>query len=163
MHADRAPALGVLVMSADGQRGGDDEAHLVWQNPALVLERGEFLGVENAAADFGREVAVAEAGVAGEENGELMTVAIRAKEPEGTESRLYEYPVAADSYAGELNDTMKFAAAVAEAAMILRESEWKGTATYDSALELLRGCGSVSGDVYREEFVYLMNLLNRGQ
>ena len=61
----------------------------------------------------------------------------------------------------ELSDNMKFAAAVAETGMILRDSEWKGTATYDTALELLRSCRSVPGDVYKEEFVYLVNLLNR--
>ena len=65
--------------------------------------------------------------------------------------------------AAELSDNMKFAAAVAEVSMILRDSEWKGTSTYGSALELLRGCASVTGDVYKEEFVYLVNLLDRAQ
>ena len=96
------------------------------------------------------------------ENGEMLTVSIRAKEPDGDVSKLWEYPVGTDLYSAELSDNMKFAAAVAEVGMILRDSEWKGTATYDSALELLRSCGSVSGDVYKEEFVYLVNLLNRG-
>ena len=96
------------------------------------------------------------------EDGELLTVSIRAKEPEGEESRLYEYPVRADSLSETMSDNMKFAAAVAEVSMILRNSEWKGTATYGSALELLRSCGGVSGDVYKEEFVYLVVLLERG-
>ena len=56
---------------------------------------------------------------------------------------------------------MKFAAAVAEVGMILRNSEWKGTATYAGALQLLRDCGSVSGDSYKEEFLYLVTLLER--
>ena len=96
------------------------------------------------------------------DSGEMLTVSIRAKEPDGDVSRLWEYPVGTDLYSAELSDNMKFAAAVAEVGMILRDSEWKGTATYDSALELLRSCGNVSGDVYKEEFVYLVNLLNRG-
>ena len=91
-----------------------------------------------------------------------LTVSIRAKEPEGTESRLYEYPVTDDAVSGTLSENMRFAAGVAEAGMILRESEWKGTATWDSALELVRGCGSVTGDPYKEEFVYLLTLLQRG-
>ncbi len=98
---------------------------------------------------------------AGDPTGELLTVAIRAKEPEGTESKLYEYKV--DKTPAEtLSDNMKFAAAVTEIGMILRDSEWKGTATYDSALELLRDCESVKGDSYKEEFLYLVNLLERG-
>ena len=96
----------------------------------------------------------------GNAEGEMLTVSIRAKEPEGTESRLYEYPVDLEP-AETLSDNMKFAAAVAETGMILRDSEWKGTATYESARELLRDCGSVTGDTYKEEFLYLVNLLAR--
>ncbi len=96
----------------------------------------------------------------GSAEGEMLTVSIRAKEPEGTESRLYEYPVDLEP-AETLSDNMKFAAAVAETGMILRDSEWKGTATYESARELLRDCGSVTGDTYKEEFLYLVNLLAR--
>ncbi len=96
----------------------------------------------------------------GSTEGDMLTVSIRAKEPEGTESRLYEYPVNLDP-SETLSDNMKFAAAVAEVGMILRESEWKGTATYETALDLLRSCSSVSGDSYKEEFLYLVNLLER--
>ena len=98
---------------------------------------------------------------AGDPAEEMLTVSIRAKEPEGTESKLYEYKV--DSTPAEtLSDNMKFAAAVTEVGMILRNSEWKGTATYESALELLRDCESVNGDSYKEEFLYLTGLLERG-
>lgn len=94
---------------------------------------------------------------------ELLTVSIRAKEPEGTESKLYEYPLRADSFRETLSDNQKFAAAVAETGMLLRNSEWKGSATWDSVLSLLRDCGAVAGDVYKEEFVYLAGLLSRAE
>lgn len=99
--------------------------------------------------------------VTGDPEGEMLTVAIRAKEPEGTESKLYEYKVD-NTLAAAPSDNMKFAAAVTEVGMILRESEWKGTATYETALELLRNCESVKGDSYKEEFLYLVGLLERG-
>ena len=95
------------------------------------------------------------------ENTDWLTVSIRAKEPEGKESKLYEYPVTGEAVRETMSENMRFAAAVAETGMILRESEWKGTATYTQALELVRGCESVSGDVYKEEFVYLLTLLER--
>ncbi len=98
--------------------------------------------------------------VSGDAEGDLLTVSIRAKEPEGTESRLYEYPVA-NICAAELSDNMKFAAAVTEVGMILRDSEWKGTSSYGEAAALLRSCSSLTGDVYKEEFLYLVNLLAR--
>ena len=94
---------------------------------------------------------------------EWLTVSIRAKEPEGTESRLYEYPVDDSALTETLSDNLRFAAAVAETGMLLRDSEWKGTATWGQALELVRGCTSVNGDPYKEEFVYLLTLLERGE
>ena len=96
------------------------------------------------------------------DSAEWLTVAIRAKEPEGTESKLYEYPVGAGQITEELSENLKFAAAVAEAGMIIRNSEWKGTATWETALELVRSCRSVTGDAYKEEFLYLLTLLQRG-
>ena len=98
--------------------------------------------------------------VEGNAEGDLLTISIRAKEPEGTESKLYEYPVNLEP-SETLSDNMKFAAAVAEVAMVKRNSEWKGTATYGSALELLRSCGSVTGDPYKEEFLYMVTLMER--
>ncbi len=94
-------------------------------------------------------------------NAEWLTVAIRAKEPEGTESKLYEYPVGLEQITEIPSENLKFAAAVAEAGMLIRNSEWKGTATWDSALELVRDCKSVTGDPYKEEFLYLLGLLQR--
>ena len=96
------------------------------------------------------------------ESSEMLTVCIRAKDPDGDTSKLYEYPVSTDIWTETLSDNMKFAAAVAETGMLLRNSEWKGTATYETAADLLRDCGSVNGDVYKEEFLYLVNLLGRG-
>ena len=111
--------------------------------------------------DFGAAESRYGAQNAAEAEGEMLTVSIRAKEPEGTQSRLYEYTVGPEA-AETLSDNMKFAAAVAEVGMILRDSEWKGTADYAQALGLLRDCGSVSGDPYKEEFLYLVTLLERG-
>ena len=98
----------------------------------------------------------------GDDAGEWLTVAIRAKEPEGTESRLFEYAVGPEQFTDSPSGNLRFAAAVAEAGMLIRKSEWKGTATWDTALELVRGCESVTGDPYKEEFLYLLTLLQRG-
>lgn len=95
------------------------------------------------------------------EGADWLTVSIRAKEPEGTESKLYEYPVKADAVKETMSENLRFAAGVAEAGMILRENEWKGTSSWAQALELVRGCESVTGDAYKEEFVYLLTLLER--
>ena len=99
----------------------------------------------------------AQDGDAGEE---LLTLSVRAKAPDGDESRLYAYPLT-NREPREMGKNLRFAAAVAEAGMLLRDSEWKGSATYASALELLRGDAGVPGDPYKEEFLYLLTLLAR--
>ena len=91
---------------------------------------------------------------------EYLTLSIRAKAPDSGESTLYTYPLKNDGSA-VATDNLTFAAAVAQMAMLLRDSRWKGTATWESTLDLLRGCGSVSGDVYKEELVYLVGLMVR--
>lgn len=118
----------------------------------------------DSAFDFGEAESRYREATAWEDGGEpaeWLTVAIRAKEPEDTESKLYEYPVSDRNVSGSMSDNLRFAAAVAETGMILRDSEWKGTADYGQALELLRGCGSVTGDPYKEELLYLVTLLER--
>lgn len=89
-----------------------------------------------------------------------FTLALRWKAPGQETSTLEEVPFRGDP-AESLSDNMKWAAAVAECAMLLRNSEHAGTASWDSALELARSCGAVSGDPYKEEFVYLLTLLQR--
>lgn len=89
---------------------------------------------------------------------ELMTVKIRYKEPESEESILSEYPITESDY-DSISDDFKFAAAVAELGMILNDSEYKGSCTYDAVIELAReGLGD---DTYglRNEFVQLVDLL----
>ena len=87
---------------------------------------------------------------AAEGSDEWLTLNIRAKKPAAQESELWSYPLVGETKTA-LSDQMKFAAAVAEAGMLLRES----------ALTLARSSGLVTGDPYKEEFVYLLTLLER--
>ena len=99
---------------------------------------------------------------AASENGgdEWLTLSIRAKVPGETESQLYTYPLTGEI--ADMSSDSRFAAAVAEIAMCLRGSEYRGTATYESALTLLRD-SDPTGDPYREELVYLTTLLERSE
>lgn len=92
---------------------------------------------------------------------EWLTLNVRAKEPDADESKLYTYPLTDAAYMLTPSANLLFAAGVAETGMQLTDSEWKGTSTYDSALNLLRNCSAVQGDVYKEEFLYLLTLLDR--
>jgi len=85
---------------------------------------------------------------------ELMTVKLRYKEPEGDTSRLLAVAVK-DGTQTDSPD-VRFAAAVAAFGMLLRDSEHKGTATYDAVLELARRGRGEDPDGYRTEFIQLI-------
>ena len=96
----------------------------------------------------------------GVESDEWLTVNVRSKEPEGDVSKLYSYPVTPQP-TETISDNMRFASAVAECGMLLRDSEFRGTADYADVLQRLRETESVNGDVYKEEFQYMITLLMR--
>ncbi len=87
---------------------------------------------------------------------ELLTVSVRYKAPNGDTSRLLEYPVESGSYQEEGSENLTFAAAVAEFGMVLRNSEHKGTANFDSIMALAESCISRDFDDYRKEFLDLV-------
>lgn len=97
---------------------------------------------------------------AGVENGELLTVAIRYKEPDSDESKLLEYPASESVYSALMSDNLAFASAVAEFGMVLRESEYKGSATCESVLTLIGKC-DITNDPYKTEFKELVEIMQR--
>lgn len=89
---------------------------------------------------------------------ELLTIKVRYKRPDGHTSMLLEKPVRA--YAEEIgsaSENLRFAAAVAEFGMILRESEFKGNSTLESAVKLAKSAKGEDEDGYRSELVRLIS------
>ncbi len=86
---------------------------------------------------------------------ELMTVKLRYKQPDKSESvRTQDVPVKA-SASGEPDGEFKFAAAVAAFGMLLRGSNFDGEAGMDMVLELARQGKGEDSDGYRAEFIKL--------
>lgn len=94
---------------------------------------------------------------------EYLTVSVRAKEPDGDTSKLYAYPVGDESAHDRMSDNMNFASAVAQAGMLLRGSEYSGTASYASVAKQLDSIAGVRDDPYKDEFAYLIRRLARGE
>ena len=84
---------------------------------------------------------------------ELCTVAVRYKEPDSDESTRLEY-VIENSDSEELSDDFRFVAGIIEASMVIRNSEYAGTSTLDSAY-VLANSGN-EDDIYRIEFCDLL-------
>ncbi len=97
----------------------------------------------------------------GVENGEMVNISIRYKEPDGDESKLLTFPVTEDRYSPEMSDDLTFAAAVAQFGLVLRDSEYKGTAACENVLGMLSECDNIKGDEYKEEFVELVQTMER--
>lgn len=82
-------------------------------------------------------------------NGEILTLSVRYKEPDGDESVEENFVVKNSEDDEELSADFYFTAGVAELAMILNDSDYMGEATLDTAYELVMQ-GS-NDDSYREE------------
>jgi len=89
---------------------------------------------------------------------EYLMVKLRYKKPDGKTSMLLEKPVR--GYVNDLEDTsdnLRFAAAVSEFGMILRNSEFKGNSTLEGAAKLARSARGDDEDGYRSELIRLIN------
>lgn len=90
---------------------------------------------------------------------DLLTLSIRYKEPDSDTSKLLEYPVLPAIYSEAMPDNLKFAACVLEFGMLLRESQYKGTSSYENILTMLSELGDyVTDDDYKEEFGELVKI-----
>ncbi len=91
---------------------------------------------------------------------EWLTLSIRYKEPEGTESILLEYPVEGSVYTLKPSKDWRFAAAVAEFGLIVTDSSYKGKATLEHVRKTLKEL-DLEEDEYKEEFYDLVKKLDR--
>ncbi len=90
-------------------------------------------------------------------SGDLFTLKLRYKQPDGDTSSLLEFPIAdsGNSYVQASQD-FKFAASVAGFGMILRDSPHKGNASYDGIIELAGEGVGADKHGYRAEFIKLV-------
>ena len=87
---------------------------------------------------------------------EVLTVKFRYKVPGKDNSELIVHPVADKRVDPEItSNNYRFAAAVAEFAMLLRNSEFKGNSTFDNAIRLANKSLGEDAEGYRKEFVSL--------
>lgn len=90
---------------------------------------------------------------------EMLTVKFRYKKPDGDTSILIEKNLENKLADWKLcSEDFKFSAAVASFAMLLRNSEYKGTATYDLVLEWAKEGKGADKNGYRAEFIRLVEL-----
>ncbi|SJZ55026.1 YfbK domain-containing protein [Sediminibacterium ginsengisoli] len=94
----------------------------------------------------------------GEKETELAFIKLRYKEPAGETSRLLTVPVT-DNPAAIIaaSENLRFAAAVASFGMLLRNSKYKGGATYGTVRQLALKATGRDENGYRKEFLQLVD------
>jgi Ca-activated chloride channel family protein len=92
---------------------------------------------------------------------EMLTLKLRYKKPDSDTSQLTEIPYT-DSGAsyGRASSDFRFAAAVASFGMLLRDSQFRGGASFDAVLELAEAAKGDDENGYRAEFI---NLVKKAQ
>jgi len=88
---------------------------------------------------------------------DLMTVKLRYKKPDGDVSKLIVQSVkAVDIQFADPSENLRFAGAVAEMGMLLRDSEYKGSANYSQLLKRAKNSKGPDSEGYRAEFIRLV-------
>jgi Ca-activated chloride channel family protein len=94
-------------------------------------------------------------------SGELMNVKIRYKKPDGDKSELTSFSITGDDRSlDKTTPDFRFAAAVAEFGMLLRDSKHKGDATWAEVEDLAKG-SSERSDEHKAEFLTLVEAAKR--
>lgn len=93
----------------------------------------------------------------GNASAELLTVKFRYKAPTGSTSKLIEHPVLDKGLAFEkCSENLRFASAVAQFGMLLRDSEFKGTTMFSSVVKTASAAKGKDVEGYRKEFIKLV-------
>ncbi len=87
---------------------------------------------------------------------DLMTVKLRYKKPDEDVSKLIQTSVTSDEITAEPKGDFQFAAAVAEFGLILRNSQFKGSSSYEQILQHAQEATGEDKYGYRAEFVDLV-------
>jgi Ca-activated chloride channel homolog len=87
---------------------------------------------------------------------DLFTVKLRFKPPQGDESQLISFPVEDDGIDDSPTDDFRFASAVVEFALLLRDSPFKGNASWENVIDRSESSLGKDGSGYRREFLELV-------
>ncbi len=92
---------------------------------------------------------------------ELMSVKLRYKAPDSNESKLIEHVISTDKKSiASTSNNFRWAAAVAEFALVLKNSKFRSDSNYSQVLKLAEGALGGDKEGYRSEF---LDLVRRAQ
>jgi Ca-activated chloride channel homolog len=94
--------------------------------------------------------------------GEVATLKIRYKQPADSTSKKMEHIISSASQPfDKTSDNFRFVAAVAEFGLLLRQSEFKGNASYEQVLNIAKSAKTQDKEGYKTEFINLVEIADR--
>ena len=90
---------------------------------------------------------------------EMLTLKLRYKEPEGSTSKLLSFPLKADASDTSMDESFRWATAVAAFGQYLRESSNLSRYSIDEIMELAQSAVGEDSNGYRSEFIGLIRRL----
>ena len=147
-----------LLAAEDFNNDRKDAGELGAGHTVTALYEIVPVGSENPLVDKLKYQAPA-AGSSATTAAEILTVKLRYKEPQGNSSKLLAQALGgAPTSIEQASPDFRFAAAVAQFGMLLRQSEQRGTATWAATERLANGARGTDADGYRAELVRLVRL-----
>ena len=129
-----------------------------WQNDEK--DAGEIGAGHTVTAVY--EIVLKDSDIESTMNNNYLKTSIRYKDPEDeTEEvkEIYEFTTV-DNLTQYPNEDQQFISAVVEAALVMRNSEYKGNANLENVIARLNLLNCVQTDIYKSEFLTLMQKLN---
>lgn len=121
-----------------------------------IIPAGSDFEIPSVSSKYQKEAAGSSSA-----SGELLTVNLRYKEPDEDTSVLREYPVSMDDFSPEMDPDTSWAAGVAQAGMLLRDSEYAGNSNFEAIYDRLKENEDIMEDDYKAEFMFLLRLMKK--
>ena len=97
--------------------------------------------------------------IAGVNSNEVCSVKIRYKQPDSDKSvQIEEFVMDAHTTLEKISENFRFSVAVAEFGLLLRGSDFKGSANYEQVLNLTKSAIGKDSEGYRAEFLKLVKM-----
>ena len=140
----------------DGGEVGADHAVTVLYEIIPSDSKYEIPTVESR---YGNETKENSAEEKTEMDDELLVVNIRYKEPDSDTSVLRTYPVSKTDLKEEMDDDTSWAAGVAQAAMLMRGSEYAGTSSFDEIFNRLKNDPEIMDNDFKAQFLFMLRVM----
>ena len=138
-----------------GEVGADNTVTVLYE----IIPSDSKYEIPTVESRYGNEVKEETDEEKTEMDDELLVVNIRYKEPDSDTSVLRTYPVSKTDLKEEMDDDTSWAAGVAQAAMLMRDSEYAGTSSFDEIFNRLKNDPEIMDNDFKAQFLFMLRVM----